>query len=141
MGLDDIIGLGGKLIDKLIPDPAQKDAAKLKLMELQQTGELAQLNADTQLAQGQLDVDKVEAGSSNAYVASWRPTVGYICCAGLGYALVIQPMCVGLIPVFTGHAVSFPTLDTETLLTLLLGMLGLGGMRSFEKVKGVATHG
>jgi hypothetical protein len=65
--------VGGKLIDRLWPDPAQRDAAKLKLMELQQSGALAQLAAETELSKGAADIVKTEAASSNLLTSSWRP--------------------------------------------------------------------
>jgi hypothetical protein len=65
--------VGGKLIDRLWPDPAQRDAAKLKLMELQQNGALAQLAAETDLQKAAADIVKTEAASNNFLTASWRP--------------------------------------------------------------------
>ena len=65
--------VGGKLIDRLWPDPAQRDAAKLKLMELQQSGALAQLAAETELSKGAADIVKTEAASGNLLTSSWRP--------------------------------------------------------------------
>lgn len=68
-----VFDVGGKLIDRLWPDPAQRDAAKLKLMELQQSGALAQLAAETDLQKAAADIVKTEAASSNFLTASWRP--------------------------------------------------------------------
>lgn len=65
--------VGGKLIDRLWPDPAQRDQAKLKLMELQQTGALAQLTAQTELSKGAAEIVKAEAASNNFLASSWRP--------------------------------------------------------------------
>lgn len=141
MALDPLtaaLDIGSKLIDRLWPDPAQRDAAKLELLKMQQSGELAQLTADTEIAKGQLAVNAAEAASGNLYASSWRPTVGYACVVGLVYSFLVQP----LLPWFAalaGHPVApLPELDTSVLMTLLLGMLGIGGMRTAEKVKGVA---
>ena len=79
-----VLEIGGKLIDKLIPDPVAKAQAQLELVKLQQSGELAVLTADTQLATGQLEVNKIEAASSNIFVSGWRPFIGWICGVGLG---------------------------------------------------------
>lgn len=68
-----VFDVGGKLIDRLWPDPTQRDAAKLKLMELQQSGALAQLAAETDLQKAAADIVKTEAASSNFLTASWRP--------------------------------------------------------------------
>jgi len=133
-----ILEIGGKLIDRLWPDPAQRDAAKLELFKMQQTGELAQLTADTELAKGQLAVNAAEAASGNAYASSWRPTVGYACVAGLIYSFLVQPLFPWFAALAGKPVPTLPQLDTSVLMTLLLGMLGIGGMRSVEKVKGVA---
>jgi hypothetical protein len=132
------LDLGGKLIDRLIPDPAAKLAATQKLLEMQQTGELAQLAADTDLAKGQMAVDQAEATNPNLFVSGWRPFVGWVCGSGLAYQFVFSPLLTWGAALI-GHPVATPTLDLGTLLTLLLGMLGLGGMRTFEKVNGVST--
>lgn len=134
MSLDPVTALldvGGKLIDKLFPDPTQRDAARYQLMQLQQQGKLAILAQQVDLAKTQTDTNTEEAKSSNWWVAGWRPYIGWVCGTGLGYQLLVYPILVGFVP-------SVVPLDTGTLLTLLLGMLGLGGMRSFEKSKGVA---
>lgn len=133
-----VLDIGGKLIDRFFPDPAQRDAAKLELLKMQQSGELAKLTADTEIAKAQAGVNAAEAASGNAYASSWRPTVGYACVAGLVYSFLVQP----LLPWFAALAGKpvppLPELDTSVLMTLLLGMLGIGGMRSFDKSKGTS---
>lgn len=134
MSLDPVTALldvGGKLIDKLFPDPTQRAAANYELLKLHQQGELAILAQQVDLAKTQTDTNTEEAKSSNWWVAGWRPYIGWVCGTGLGYQLLVYPILVGFVP-------SVVPLDTGTLLTLLLGMLGLCGMRSFEKSKGVA---
>jgi hypothetical protein len=132
------LDLGGKLIERLIPDPAQKQAAALELLKMQQSGELAQLTADTELARGQLAVDQAEASNANVFVSGWRPFIGWVCGSGLAYQFVFSPLLTWGAALI-GHPVATPTLDLGTLLTLLLGMLGLGGMRTVEKINGVST--
>lgn len=117
--------LGGKLIDKLLPDPAQADNAKLELLKLHQSGELAALTAT-------MTVNATEASNTNMFVSGWRPFIGWICGAGLGYQFLIYPLTVAFVP-------KIASLDMGTLLTLLGGLLGLGGMRTFEKLNGVAA--
>jgi len=131
------LDLGGKLIDRLIPDPAQKQAAALELLKLQQSGELAQLAADTDLAKGQLGVNQAEAANANLLVSGWRPAVGWTCCAGLAYSFVVRPIAAPLVQKYIGAPME--ALDMGTLGTLLFGMLGLGGMRTVEKINGVAA--
>jgi len=119
------------LIDKLFPDPQAANAAKLKLLELQQTGQLAELEAQSKLAQGQLAVNVEEAKSSNLFVAGWRPSVGWCCSIALFYEFLARPVAIGM-----GYP-AFPELPMEDLNTLLFGLLGLGALRTVEKVKGV----
>lgn len=125
--------IGGKVIDRIWPDPTQAAAAKLELLKMQASGELAQLTADTEIAKGQLAVNQAEASSGNAYASSWRPTVGYTCVAGLVYTFLLQPLLPWFAALFGANVPPLPELDTNVLMTLLLGMLGIGGMRSFDK--------
>ena len=127
--------IGGKLIDRLWPDPAQKAAATLELAKLQQTGELAKLTSDTQLAQAQADIDKIEAASPNWFIAGWRPAVGWTCGVALAYVAVLNPIGQFIAEVMFGYTGKFPTVDATITMQILFGMLGLGGLRTYEKVK------
>lgn len=135
-----VLDLGGKLIDRLWPDPTQAAQAKLKLFELQQSGELAQLTATTDLAKAQAAINQQEAASSSLFVAGWRPFVGWCCGAAFAYAFIIQPFATFILAAF--HAPVdpklLPVLDISSMMPVLMGMLGLGAMRSYEKVKGAA---
>jgi len=135
-GLGAVFDFGGKLIDKFFPNPEDKAKAQLELMKMQQNGELALLAAETSLAKGQLDINAAEASSGNTYASSWRPTVGYTCVAGLGYTFLLQPLLPWFAALFGASVPPLPALDTNVLMTLLLGMLGIGGMRSFDKKQG-----
>ena len=130
--LDPILTLGTQLIDRLWPNPVDKAKAQMQLLELQQTGALKQLDADLQLALAQSQTNAAEAASSNRFASSWRPFVGWVCGAGLGYQLLARPLLMG----FTGH--DFPPLELDTLMTLLFGLLGLGAYRTAEKIKGIS---
>ncbi|CAB4156291.1 Holin of 3TMs, for gene-transfer release [uncultured Caudovirales phage] len=121
-----------KLLDKIFPDPNVAAEAKLKLLELQQTGYLAEIASQT-------ETNKVEAASASVFVAGWRPFIGWVCGSGLAIQFIVAPMAMWIASLF-GHVIQFPSLDMGTLLTLLGGMLGLGGMRTFEKLNGVARH-
>ena len=125
--VDALLGLGGKLIDKLIPDPAARDAAKLELLKLQQSGELAAMLAQT-------EINKVEAANPSVFVSGWRPAIGWVCALAMGYQYRLRPFLVAFYPVL-----AFPGLD-DNLWQLLAGMLGLGGLRTFEKMNGVAAR-
>lgn len=133
----DILTIGTTLINKLWPDPAQAAEAKLKLLELQQSGELAQLTADTQLAQGQIDVNKVEAANTSLFVSGWRPFVGWTCGLAFFFKFVGGPLLFMVAQAF-GRVVTLPNVDYSELWPMLFGMLGLGAYRTYEKVKGAA---
>jgi len=129
MALDPVTALfevGSKVLDRVLPDPAQQAAAKLELLKLQQNGELAQIT-------GQMDINKVEAASSSLFVSGWRPSIGWICGAGFAVQFVIGPLAEWG-AALAGHPVKFPQMDTGTMMPLLLGMLGLGGLRTAEKL-------
>jgi hypothetical protein len=123
------------IIDKIIPDPQAAAEAKLKALELAQKGELAQLDADMKLALGQLEVNKVEAGT-DLFRGGWRPAVGWVCVSGLAYQFLIQPILPWFVALFGLTVPPLPSIDNDALMVLLTGMLGLGGLRTLERVKG-----
>lgn len=129
---------GKILIEKIWPDPT-KQAEELRLLEdLRQKGDLAQLTARVDLLKGQIEINKVEAASNNWFVAGWRPFVGWVCGFGLLYAAMVEPL-MRFIANLYGYTGTFPVIDTSVTLQVLLGMLGLAGMRTREKEKGVTT--
>lgn len=132
-----LLPLIGNVLDKLFPDPTAAGEAKMKLMELAQTGELAKLNAEMQIATGQLEVNKVEAANSSLFVAGWRPFVGWTCGAAFAFKFIGGPMLVFVAGYF-GHPITLPEMDFTDMSTILMGMLGIGALRTVEKVKGVA---
>lgn len=127
------------LIDKIWPDPAKADEAKLKLLDLQQNGELKALEAETNLALGQLRINEEEAKSASIFVSGWRPAVGWVGALALGYAAILEPVGRFVAQVWFGYTGAFPVIDTTITMQLLFGILGLGGYRTFEKHKGVAS--
>lgn len=132
-----LIPVLGTLLDKFFPNAADAAEAKLKLLAMAQTGELAQLDADLKIATGQMAVNQVEAGNSSLFVAGWRPFIGWICGAAFAYKFVLAPaVAFGLTA--AGHPIELPVLDFTEMSTVLLGMLGIGGLRTIEKIKGVA---
>jgi hypothetical protein len=108
-----------------------EDAVKLAELAGKYQSEI--LAADLQQAQMQADVNKQEASSSSMFVAGWRPAVGWVCAVGLLTQFLVAPLTTW-VAALLGKTVVFPTLDMGTLMTLLLGMLGLGGMRTYEKI-------
>lgn len=127
-----------KTLDKILPDPTERAAAKLKLLELEQSGQLAELKAETDLALQQIQVNLVEATSLDPYVSRWRPSVGWVCVMALGYTYLLQPLLPWVMRLFGIVVADLPALQTGELMPLMFGMLGLGAFRSYEKVKGVA---
>jgi len=130
--IDGILGIGEKLIDKLIPDPKQKADALQKLAELEQAGDL-------QVIAGQVEINKIEAASNNVFIAGWRPFIGWVLGAGLAVMLVIGPL-MAWGSALAGRPIQQPEMPGEMLVTLSTSLLGLAGMRSWEKFKGVEKN-
>lgn len=135
---DLIAGVIGKVLDRAWPDPTQKAQAAIALEELRQAGEFKLIDAELQRAQMQADVNKIEAASSDPFVSRARPFILWTCGAAMGYAAIIDPFARFVAGVAYGYTGAFPEIDTTITLQVLLGLLGLGGMRTFEKAKGVA---
>ena len=129
-----IIPIIGTVIDKVLPDPAVAAEAKLRALELAQRGELATLDADVRLALGQMDINRVEAGTDK-FRGGWRPAAGWVCVFGLGYSFLLRPLLPWAVQVAGGPDLALPAIDTMELLVLLGGMLGLGGYRTAEKLR------
>jgi hypothetical protein len=125
-----------RVIEKVIPDPAAKAQAQLKALEMQQAGEFKEIEANLQLALAQIDVNKVEAAAPDLFRGGWRPAVGWVCVIGLLYTYLGQPLLAWASGIWEVPAP--PSLDLGDLLILLGGMLGLGGMRTMERLKGKA---
>jgi hypothetical protein len=126
------LDIGSKILERVIPDPTQKAAAQLQLEQLAQSGELAKIA-------GQVEVNKIEAANANVFVSGWRPWVGWVCGFALAYAALLEPFARFIAVVGFGYSGAFPVIDTDLTMQILIGMLGLGGYRTFEKVKSVAT--
>lgn len=131
MVIDSVLDIGSKVIDRLWPDPAKRDAAKLELFKLQQSGEL-------QVIEQQLKINAAEAASLNPFNSGWRPGLGWICVAAFGMNFVAAPI-VNWAVLLAGKQIVFPVLDMTEIMPVLIGMLGLAGIRSYEKVQGVAS--
>jgi len=105
-------------------------------LELQKLASLAETQIQAANLR-QIDVNVAEAQNANLFVAGWRPAVGWICAVALGYHFVGQPV-IAFIAAALGHTIPLPVFDMQTLMTVLMGMLGLGAMRTYEKVYGTA---
>lgn len=139
MPLLGLLPFAEKLLDALDLSGEKKIEAKVKLLEMEQNGELAKLAADTELAKGQLEINKIEAASSNIFVAGWRPFIGWTCGVAFAYHFVLQPFLAFAISNYYNKQVILPAVDMEVIAYTLCSILGIGGtLRTAEKIKGVS---
>jgi hypothetical protein len=124
------------IVGEIVVDPNKKNEINLQLAKLADT---AAARLDAQMA-AQTDINKVEASNPNIFVAGWRPFIGWTGGVGLAYSAVLEPF-MEFVSKIGGYHGTFPVLNTEVLLQVLMAMLGLGVMRTYEKVKGVETTG
>lgn len=129
-----LIPILGNMFDRIFPDQKVAGEAKLEVMRMAQAGELAQLDAELKLATGQIEVNKVEASSESLFVSGWRPAVGWTCGAALAFKFIGGPSAV-VVMAMLGHPITLPEFDFSEMSTILIGMLGLGGLRTIEKIK------
>jgi Holin of 3TMs, for gene-transfer release len=134
-----LIEMGMKIIDKVIPDPQAKATAQLEMLRLQQAGEFKEFEGQLAIALGQIEVNKVEAGSESLFKSGWRPYIGWVCGGGLTYQFLFRSLF-GWAAENLWHWSLPPPLEMETLLTLLFGLLGLAAYRTVEKVRGAAPR-
>lgn len=127
----------GKLAERFIPDPAKAAEMQLELLRMEQSGQLEQLKSDVVLAVGQMDINKVEAANPSLFVSGWRPAAGWAAVSGLFYQTLFRPIGGWIMQEWLAWNMP-PSLEIDTLMTLLFGMLGLGAYRTYEKKHGVA---
>jgi hypothetical protein len=120
------------LIERFFPNKDQQEQYKAQALQMAQTGELQQLL-------GQLAINQEEAKSTIWFVAGWRPFVGWSCGFALSYATIIEPLMRFISTTYYHYMGTFPVLDTSLTNTVLMGMLGLGAMRTYEKVQGAES--
>jgi hypothetical protein len=130
-----VLGALAGIVEKIIPDPQAAAEAKLRLFEMTQKGELAFLESETRLAAGQLEINKAEA-SSGPFRGGWRPFIGWTCGVAFAFNFVGVPL-LGWVSGIYGFPVP-PALDLTEMTPVLLGMLGLGGLRSWERINNKA---
>lgn len=126
-----VAGLAETLISRIWPDPAARASAEAQLIK-------AQMDAAIAGVQQQIDINKIEAASTNVFVSGWRPFVGWVCGSAFALHFLFLPLLNWLAELFGHDAIAIP-FDMTTLSTVLMGMLGLGTMRSVEKWRGVAS--
>jgi roadblock/LC7 domain-containing protein len=116
-----LIGPVSAILDKVIPDKDLREKLSQEIATM----------ADKQMS-AQIEVNKIEAAHKSLFVAGWRPACGWVCISALAYSTIISPIL--------GIWFTVPVVDTSLLTTVLMGMLGLGAMRTFEKTKGVSRE-
>ncbi len=129
LNLGSLVGPVTGLLDKFIED---KDV-KNKLAH--EVATMSERHAQ-ELAKGQMEINKTEAAHKSLFVAGWRPAVGWTCCLGMASNFLLIPMA-NFALALTGSAIVVPLLDTGEMMPVLMGMLGLGAMRTYEKKQGV----
>jgi len=119
------------LLDKFIEDKDQKNALAHEIATM--TDRHAQ-----EVVRGQLEINKAEAASASVFKGGWRPFIGWTCGAAFAYHFVLQPLLLFCVALFGLDIPALPQFDMSSLMTVLMGMLGLGGLRTYEKKTGVS---
>lgn len=130
--LQALIGPVTGLLDKFVEDKDQKNALAHEIATM------AEKQAH-EAAMQQILVNREEAKHKSIFVSGWRPSVGWVCSIALAWHFVLQPLTVFVAALTGAELPPLPQFDMDSLMTVLLGMLGLGGMRTLEKAKGVAS--
>lgn len=125
----DIVAIGGKLLDKIIPDKDARDKAQALLIQTAQ-------DQDFQLSLGQIEINKLEAQSDSVWKSGWRPFIGWTCGSSFFLHFFAFPIIDKVLTIFGKEPVSIP-FDMNTLMTVMFSLLGLGAFRTYEKLKGV----
>jgi|TARA_R100001480_G_scaffold48520_1_gene61867 hypothetical protein len=128
--LPSLLPVVGDVLDRFFPNKEEKEKAQREI-EAKLTEHLARIDL------AQLEVNKQEAAHRSLFVAGWRPFIGWTCGLALFYTYLAQPVAM-FVMAQTGDLVQLPHVDLSMMMPVLLGMLGLGGLRSFEKYKGVS---
>lgn len=129
-----LLNVGESVINRIWPDANKRSEEMRLLEEIRQRGNLAELEAHVKLLTGQLEINKQEASHPSIFVAGWRPFIGWCCGFALVYAAILEPI-MRFIATLYGFDKPFPIIDTTLTMQVLIGMLGLGVMRSHDKVK------
>jgi len=119
------------LLDKFVEDKDQKNKLAHELATM------ADRHAQ-ELAKGQLEINKAEASHRSIFVAGWRPFLGWILASAMGWHFIFAPVTIFVCAYLGVDIPELPVFDMDSLMTVLLGMLGLGGLRTAEKIKGVS---
>ena len=128
MALDPLtagLDLAGQVINRIWPDKTEQEKAEMALL--------------VATVQGQLAVNQAEAGHPSVFVSGWRPAIGWICGGACAWNWIGLPIAQAAL-VFFGYEMTLDSADLTEMLPILIGMLGLGGLRTYERVQGVARQ-
>jgi hypothetical protein len=139
-GIGSLADLVGKVVDRVWPDATRAQEIKLELFKAEQAGALQELTNAWDNAKAQLAVNQAEAGTGNLFISGWRPFVGWVCGVAFAYKYIVEPILIFGFAV-AGKVITLPAFDFTTMVSVLMGMLGLGAMRTYEKTKGVSVKG
>ncbi len=123
-----------RLLDKLIPDPDARARAQAELLKSEREAELETLRLALSADEKQAAINDREAAHADLFVAGWRPFIGWVCGVAFAYHFILQPLLAFGIA-NSGGEVQLPAFDMATLSTVLMGMLGLGSLRTLEKIR------
>lgn len=135
-GVNSILDLGTKIIDRVWTDPGQRATAKLELYKAHQAGEFYEADQLFRQLLVQAKAQEMESMGSSIFIAGWRPFIGWVCGVAFSLKFIIGPAFIVIMNQFGVH-VTLPVLDVTEITALLAGMLGIGGLRTIEKIKGV----
>jgi hypothetical protein len=141
MPWDGVVDLLKTGIDKIWPDKTEADKAKAALAQAEVAGNLQEMQNQWENAKEQIEVNKEEAANNSIFVAGWRPFIGWVCGSAFAWAFVFQPIVVAVAAAM-GRPINpkdLAILDFSQIQPVLYGMLGLGAMRTYEKVKGATS--
>lgn len=128
--LSNLIGPVTSLLDKFVEDKDQRAALAHEIATMSE-------KHAQELAKGQLEVNKAEAASGSVFKGGWRPAIGWVCASAFAYHFVLQPIILFFALAAGINMPALPEFDMASLMTVMMGMLGLGGLRTYEKQKGL----
>ncbi len=114
------------VLNHFFPDPAQRAQAELAIAQL-----------DWQMLQGQLEINKIEAASSNVFVSGWRPAIGWVGVIGLTWQFILAPLAIYVLAI-VNPTITLPVIGGPELISLVVALLGIGAMRSYDKRQGTS---
>lgn len=123
-----------RLLDKLIPDPDARAKAQTELLKAERESELEALRLALSADQQQTAINAQEVTHPNVFVSGWRPFIGWVCGVAFAYHFVLQPLLAFIID-NSGGQTKLPEFEMQELSTVLMGILGLGGLRTIEKMR------